>query len=162
MPANRTDDCGRCELLPTTTGWGRATQVRCPVHGSRPDALPADPTPPPVPADALPEEWITAAARAISRYDWDNALSANGEVSRHQRNEARVALEAAAPILLAAGRTSGPCCQSASDSDGHAHDSACPYLLGVAAGEERGWHRGFDHARKYPAPTTGDTTDAQD
>jgi hypothetical protein len=53
MGSNRLDDCGRCELLPTTTGWGRATQVRCPVHGSRPDALPADPTPPPVPAELL-------------------------------------------------------------------------------------------------------------
>jgi hypothetical protein len=54
MGSNRLDDCGRCELLPTTTDrWGRATQVRCPVHGSRPDALPADPTPPPVPAELL-------------------------------------------------------------------------------------------------------------
>jgi hypothetical protein len=65
MGSNRLDDCGRCELLPTTTGWVRATQVRCPIHGSRPAALPADPTPPPVPADTLPEEWITAAAEAI-------------------------------------------------------------------------------------------------
>jgi hypothetical protein len=65
MGSNRLDDCGRCDLLPTTTGWVRATQVRCPIHGSRPAALPADPTPPPVPADTLPEEWITAAAEAI-------------------------------------------------------------------------------------------------
>jgi hypothetical protein len=34
------DVCGRCELLPTTTGWVRATQVDCPQHGSRPAGTP--------------------------------------------------------------------------------------------------------------------------
>jgi hypothetical protein len=46
-------------------------------------------------------EAITAAAEAISRYDWDAGLSANGEVSRHQHQEATVALAAAYPILAA-------------------------------------------------------------
>jgi hypothetical protein len=90
MSANRLDDCGRCELLPTTTGWVRATQVRCPVHGSRPDALPADPTPPPVPAAAndigieqIPgvETWAAylgddrGAIATVSFYDKDDVPS---------------------------------------------------------------------------------------
>lgn len=30
---NRRDDCGWCVLAPTTTGWVRVTQTRCPQHG---------------------------------------------------------------------------------------------------------------------------------
>ena len=33
---NVVDTCGRCTLLPTTTGHVRATQVRCPEHGDAP------------------------------------------------------------------------------------------------------------------------------
>jgi hypothetical protein len=43
---------------------------------------------------------VRLVAKAISVYDYDNGVSANGEVSRHQRAEARVALDA----LAAAGR----------------------------------------------------------
>ena len=39
---NRRDTCGWCVQVPTTTGWARATQTGCPVHGSAPTA--ADPT----------------------------------------------------------------------------------------------------------------------
>jgi hypothetical protein len=42
---------------------------------------------------------IEAAAEAISRYDWDHQLSANGEVSRHQRAEAAAAVRAASPLI---------------------------------------------------------------
>jgi hypothetical protein len=115
MGSNRLDDCGRCELLPTTTGWVRATQVRCPVHGSRPDAQPADPTP----LEVLRQEAITAGWEAY-----------------HQANTYVVSPVEAAMLAT--------------------------FAAGVAAGEERGWHRGFDHARKYPASPTGDPTDAQD
>ncbi len=31
---NRPDDCGRCTLLPSVSGWVRATQTACPVHGT--------------------------------------------------------------------------------------------------------------------------------
>jgi hypothetical protein len=78
MSANRTDDCGRCELLPTTTGWGRATQTRCPVHGSRPDAPPAEPTPPPVPPRAgdLYESWRRYAREMAEVHGvWDEAVA---------------------------------------------------------------------------------------
>jgi hypothetical protein len=33
---NRPDSCGWCVQAPTTTGWVRCVQVRCPVHGSQP------------------------------------------------------------------------------------------------------------------------------
>jgi uncharacterized protein (DUF433 family) len=35
---NLPDLCGRCVHLPTTTGWKRAPQVGCPVHGAMPTA----------------------------------------------------------------------------------------------------------------------------
>jgi hypothetical protein len=79
MSANRLDGCGRCDLLPTTTGWVRATQVRCPVHGSRPDALPADPTPTLRTFEGLladPHEQFDRDGELLrSVVDWTNAPS---------------------------------------------------------------------------------------
>lgn len=52
----------------------------------------------------IPTEALEAAARAISHVDWENGWSANAEVSEAQRTEARCALAAAAPHLIAEGR----------------------------------------------------------
>ncbi|MGX6605625.1 hypothetical protein ACWKSP_26355 [Micromonosporaceae bacterium Da 78-11] len=49
-------------------------------------------------AEGFTEDDVRVAAAAISRYDWDNQLSANGRISRHQRGEARAALEALAAV----------------------------------------------------------------
>jgi hypothetical protein len=53
----------------------------------------------------IPAEAFEAAAQAIAKYDWNHMLSANGFPGEHQRNEARVAVDAALPHLVAAGRT---------------------------------------------------------
>jgi hypothetical protein len=90
MPANRLDGCGRCELLPTTTGWVRATQVRCPVHGSRPDALPAE----------IPEPLMLDLLRHVD--DSDGLDVAEDELLHHRRTRGYIwAIKAA----WAAGRT---------------------------------------------------------
>jgi hypothetical protein len=49
----------------------------------------------------ITEEMVDVAAIAITRYDYQNHVSVNGEVSAHQRAEARAALEAAAPLIAA-------------------------------------------------------------
>lgn len=36
---NRPDTCGHCTLLPSVSGWVRATQTRCPEHGDPPRRL---------------------------------------------------------------------------------------------------------------------------
>lgn len=46
------------------------------------------------------EHDVSMAAHAISVYDYEHHLSANGEINPHQRNEARAVLDA----LAAAGR----------------------------------------------------------
>ncbi len=54
------------------------------------------------------EEDVQRVAEAISVYDYNNGISANGEVSRHQRAEARAALDtlaAARRLLPADART---------------------------------------------------------
>jgi hypothetical protein len=83
MGSNRLDDCDTCELLPTTTGrWVRATQVRCPVHGSRPDALPADPTPPPA---EIPESLMLDLLRHVDVSDGLDV--AEDELLHHRRTK---------------------------------------------------------------------------
>lgn len=53
---------------------------------------------------AYTEHDVSMAAHAISFYDCQHHLSANGEINQHQRNEARAVLAA----LAAAGRLLTP------------------------------------------------------
>jgi hypothetical protein len=94
MGSNRLAGCGRCELLPTTTGWGRATQVRCPGHGSRPDALPVDPTP----LEVLRQEAITAGWEAY----WEAY-----QASTHVVSDVEAAMLATFAAGVAAGEERG-------------------------------------------------------
>lgn len=51
------------------------------------------------PRPDVPDELLTLAADAIRRYDWDTGLSANPDVSKHQRREAAAVLAAVAPVI---------------------------------------------------------------
>lgn len=49
----------------------------------------------------VPDDLLTLAADAIRRYDWDTGLSANPDVSKHQRREAAAVLAAVLPVVEA-------------------------------------------------------------
>lgn len=49
----------------------------------------------------VPDDLLTLAADAIRRYDWDTGLSANPDVSKHQRREAAAVLAAVLPVFEA-------------------------------------------------------------
>lgn len=49
------------------------------------------------PRPDVPDDLLTLAADAIRRYDWDTGLSANPDVSKHQRREAAAVLDAVLP-----------------------------------------------------------------
>ena len=49
------------------------------------------------PRPDAPDDLLTLAADAIRRYDWDTGLSANPDVSKHQRREATAVLAAVLP-----------------------------------------------------------------
>lgn len=108
-----------------------------------PDAGVADPTPPPAPAQLLAiieaEPWLLhrpaecVNIRCTEKW-WCIGCDPDGDESC-----------SASPWPCAIVRDKHPA-----------------YAAAYAEGEERGWHRGFDHARRYPAPgnpTNGDGDD---
>jgi hypothetical protein len=83
----------RSELLKPIVEYANAESAAAST-GARPD---------------VPHMAYATAAHAINRYDWNAALSTSDVPNRHQREEARVAVDAVWDLAFRAGRAAEAC-----------------------------------------------------